>query len=367
MTCSLARLAANQRNAQRSTGPRTPEGKVRSRANALKHGMTGEGIVLSSEDAALVDARAATLEAEMKPSGEMGRILLRRIAVCSNRLDKCERQEAAMTAQRVRDAERDRDDARRIEVNAISAILSRDPDRAVKRLMERPEGIDLMIQMWLVLRGWLVQPRRYDWTDRETRRVDHLLGRHPGMHPPTPFDPFLRAIRGDFSGLRDDQAGDLERKERKAWAREQLALLMDDEVEALRELRELVDDENEATDRAEAADRALIDTSEEGALARKYEADAERGMLRALREFHVVEKRVAAKTKDEATPAAPNPEPVTHNEVVAPTPTVASTTVVVEPLASTPTQTNPTPWGCGPAIGGPDESTILGYRLNDRG
>lgn len=36
---SVKRVAANQKNAKRSTGPRTAEGKSRSRQNALKHGL----------------------------------------------------------------------------------------------------------------------------------------------------------------------------------------------------------------------------------------------------------------------------------------------------------------------------------------
>jgi hypothetical protein len=39
-----ARAQANRRNAEKSTGPRTGEGKSRSRFNALKHGMTAQTV-----------------------------------------------------------------------------------------------------------------------------------------------------------------------------------------------------------------------------------------------------------------------------------------------------------------------------------
>lgn len=39
ITTSEARIAANRRNATRSTGPRTPEGKLQARRNALRHGL----------------------------------------------------------------------------------------------------------------------------------------------------------------------------------------------------------------------------------------------------------------------------------------------------------------------------------------
>ena len=57
MAASPARIAANRKNAQQSTGPKTPEGKARSRANALEHGMAGTGIALPTEDRALIEAR----------------------------------------------------------------------------------------------------------------------------------------------------------------------------------------------------------------------------------------------------------------------------------------------------------------------
>jgi hypothetical protein len=107
MPASEARILANQANAAKSTGPRTPEGKERSRANALKHGMTGEGIVLPNEDAAEVERRLAAFQDELKPTGEVGRALVRRAAVLSVRMDRGVSQETAALSERVRRAEAD--------------------------------------------------------------------------------------------------------------------------------------------------------------------------------------------------------------------------------------------------------------------
>ena len=49
---SPAQYAANRLNSEKSTGPATPKGKVRSSLNALRHGLTARVVVLSSEDMA---------------------------------------------------------------------------------------------------------------------------------------------------------------------------------------------------------------------------------------------------------------------------------------------------------------------------
>ena len=67
MATSAARLEANRRNAQLSSGPKTAEGKAVCRQNALKHGLTGACVVVPDEDVDAVSGRFAELEAEMKP------------------------------------------------------------------------------------------------------------------------------------------------------------------------------------------------------------------------------------------------------------------------------------------------------------
>lgn len=48
--CSEKKIEANRLNAQRSTGPKTPEGKARVAKNALKHGFFAQDVVLLGED-----------------------------------------------------------------------------------------------------------------------------------------------------------------------------------------------------------------------------------------------------------------------------------------------------------------------------
>jgi hypothetical protein len=107
MSTSEARKIANQANSLKSTGHLSIRGKEASRANAYKHGMTGAGIVLPNEDAAEIDRRIIALEAELKPSGELGRALVRRVALHSVRMERGASQEAASLSKLIRQAEED--------------------------------------------------------------------------------------------------------------------------------------------------------------------------------------------------------------------------------------------------------------------
>ncbi len=85
-----AQTIANQHNAQKSTGPRTPQGKADASQNSLKHGMTANQIVIKSEDQADFDFHRAQILDELAPSTPIEAMLADRIASTSWRLKRAE-------------------------------------------------------------------------------------------------------------------------------------------------------------------------------------------------------------------------------------------------------------------------------------
>jgi hypothetical protein len=75
-----AQIAANRRNAQRSTGPRTLCGKHRSRCNATRHGLTAETVIGVLENRADYESFEATILADYMPRSAPERELVIRLA-----------------------------------------------------------------------------------------------------------------------------------------------------------------------------------------------------------------------------------------------------------------------------------------------
>ena len=81
-----ARLEANRRNAQKSTGPRTAEGKAVSARNATSHGLLSAEALLPDDDGATFEAFAGALRAELAPGGELEALMVDRVVACAWRL-----------------------------------------------------------------------------------------------------------------------------------------------------------------------------------------------------------------------------------------------------------------------------------------
>jgi hypothetical protein len=94
------RTAANRRNAQLSTGPRTEKGKIHSRRNALKHGILASALLITegegAEDPAEWDELLGALSRDLAPVGALEEILVEKIAKCYWRERRALRCEAGL-------------------------------------------------------------------------------------------------------------------------------------------------------------------------------------------------------------------------------------------------------------------------------
>ena len=77
---SFRQIEANRRNALRSTGPKTFEGKLRSRQNAVRHGLTAETVIEGLEDTEDYRAFEATIISDYDAQTAVERELVLRLA-----------------------------------------------------------------------------------------------------------------------------------------------------------------------------------------------------------------------------------------------------------------------------------------------
>jgi hypothetical protein len=81
MTTSEKQVQANRANATRSTGPRSPEGKAKSRLNAVRHGLFSKHLFLNGEQPEDYHALEEDLQLTLRPIGALEQTLIEQIAV----------------------------------------------------------------------------------------------------------------------------------------------------------------------------------------------------------------------------------------------------------------------------------------------
>jgi hypothetical protein len=82
------RTEINRVNASHSTGPKTPEGKHRSSLNALRHGLTGQIIVLPGDDLKAYQSHVQSYVDQCKPKGAIEAQLVQTLADTAWRINR---------------------------------------------------------------------------------------------------------------------------------------------------------------------------------------------------------------------------------------------------------------------------------------
>jgi hypothetical protein len=91
-----SQIDANRINAQKSTGPRTPEGKAQSRRNGLLHGLTAKTCMLDGEDPEALTGIHADLSDKYHPQDTEEDFLVERMAKARCRYNRIMPLEAAI-------------------------------------------------------------------------------------------------------------------------------------------------------------------------------------------------------------------------------------------------------------------------------
>jgi hypothetical protein len=167
----IARI--NKQNAARSTGPRTPEGKARSRLNALKHGLCARSIALPNEDPAALAAREAAFRDQYRPQNPREAFLVQVAVQSTLRFDRCTRFETAELSSQVRAALMNRDTEHDEAIERFRLRIREDGALAIQGLRRSASGCDYLIVQWTFLRDAL--PDDGSWTEAHldwARRLD---------------------------------------------------------------------------------------------------------------------------------------------------------------------------------------------------
>jgi hypothetical protein len=206
---SPAKVAAAIQNGQKSTGPKSEEGKRRSRMNSLKHGMTAKTVLLPEENPAEFKELMVGWFDSMKPQDQSEASLVERAAYTLWQVDRVNRAQSARLWLRA-DSHAD-DEANRVEqeVSGLVNLLFRAPHgrpaalpcaltltdqpagedtragtidieelpaKLISRMMATDLGCRWLLELWSELR---ISLEKAGWKTPERFRAFRLMGIHP--------------------------------------------------------------------------------------------------------------------------------------------------------------------------------------------
>jgi hypothetical protein len=352
---SQRKMEANRRNATKSTGPRTAEGKDKVKFNAVTHGFTAATVVLPHEDEEAYQDRLEDWTRELDAPGKLGRYLVERVVRISWQLDRADTFEQAKLAKRIQDAPRRFADcgaepaeilfARLLGTEAQPAsqkpalthgarragpVPVNSPALLLRELESSAEGCRRLLDEWTQILDSLgsLGPEGIASTEFHSRRDNikralQLVGvpfRDPEDPPVTTTDPLTAPFVRAWQALNDqvmiealgqeieddDWPAALEREaelDRPYWAAVGVALLkLATERRARLKTMLARHQEGEEEARPRLAAEASFDDSAEGERVHRYQERWGRALLKTLGEIHLLRERGEAVVGPESPP-----------------------------------------------------------------
>jgi hypothetical protein len=359
-------VAANQRNAKLSTGPKTTKGKLKSRKNALTHGLCAMVVDVPGEDPAVFEGRLKEWNSELNPHDSgVDHYMITLMTRHSINLDRCFSVQNARVAQLARDAIKDHDEVVARDVEDLLVHLTQEqqylevksriglkadylkigpppqPGHAVRRLLATSRGCQALFAEWELLRTAMAEPPT--WDKQDAIRASNLMGASCAargetcnplgvatlditLHRDVAFKlknnlvpnsaPWGQCYTSEASHQTD--RNQIEELTYNAASGSSLVNALIDDQQRMICVQQGVREAEEILTRSEAPARARFDASDEGKLLYRYQAEQHRGFIK-LAELLKKQARDADK--------ALRTQPVTSNPVVqAATPTPAIST-----------------------------------------
>jgi hypothetical protein len=375
---SEAQLAANRANAAKSTGPRSEEGKKKSRLNGLTHGLRAETAVLPGEDGGRLQDRIDAWAVDLDARTEAEHYAVAAAARASWRMDRAVAADTAAVTRRMIDVEEGFDDRLAIEVDKLAERLHGEPGPIARQLRSTSHGCRWMIAQWKSLEAHLDAGRCLE--AGQLILSAELMGKwladfftDPVVHP------WMAAHAAMYAATTGADADQLlvhlddyrpEAMDLREFVRHASAMIeaLPDPATGLPTLRRTIAEHlADLTDRAEllelrerrdcrlAVECAKVDDSPEGMRRLRYEMSHERAYRAALKELRSLQARrpdldpSAAPTEPISNPAPT--EPISGPAPIEPIPDPAPT----EPISGPTVEPIPDPAPTEPISGPTDE------------
>jgi hypothetical protein len=146
------RSAINKANAAKSTGPKTRAGKMKSRQNALQHGLTAEKLALPTETDDHLQAHMTAWNDALEPKNFQEDQLVQQATLASLRIERFARAENAILTQQIIESDTEWDREQKLRCVEMVKLIQTDPAVACVELKSFVNGLAWLLSQWLTIR-----------------------------------------------------------------------------------------------------------------------------------------------------------------------------------------------------------------------
>jgi hypothetical protein len=303
-------------------GPKTAQGKAKSRGNALKHGLRAQKIALPNEDPQKAAKLGFQFARQYQPQTVHQHELVDRVTFAAIQQRRCQNDFAARARETIENAQANIDRAHHDQVDAQKAHFKKNPARAVAGLRQTALRCGWLLDRWIKLRGRIINQGGMFEADQSemvklTSEADgdgsiDALGFYIQLHAilwgprPGPYD---------LGFLKSKVPDSLWEPLLKRWANPEdnkaaLLRIIDEAVDELTAREAYLRNGPEAVERKYAADQAVLNLQEKSSgLWLRYYKEINSEYFRATKELRRSLAEDEESDASEISPIEPNSEP----------------------------------------------------------